>query len=388
MRKLRLVMVTAQPAPYRNPVYERVARQEDIDLQVLYCARREPDRAWVFDRLPFPHRFLPEKMLSWRGRYIHMNPGTWSALREARPDVLMITGFNPTHLLTFAYARAHGIPLVAATDGTKAAEDAVLTPVHRAVRRIIYKRTEAFVGASEGAFALYRDYGVPDARMFKSHLCVDNEAFQAARQTERPIDLIYSARLIALKSPFFAIEVAAGIGRRLGRRVRLAILGNGVLEDEVRQAAAAVAADVEVEMPGFIEQNELPGWFGRSRVFLFPSKWDPWGVVANEATAAGVPTLVSPHAGAAHELIVDGLNGQVLELDREAWIEAGVRLLSDPAHWARMSAGCDQMAAEFNFDNSAEGIAEAVRQAAGRSLRGGNPRILPHSLRPAETLAS
>ena len=37
---------------------------------------------------------------------------------------------------------------------------------------------------------------------------------------------------------------------------------------------------------GFARQEDLPRWYGASRVFLFPTQWDPWGVVANEACAA------------------------------------------------------------------------------------------------------
>ena len=384
--KLRLVIVTHQPAPYRNPVHERLSRQADIDLHVIYCTRREPDRSWALEPLNFSHEILPERLIAWKGRFIHTNPGTWHALQRARPDVLVSTGFNPTHLVSFAYAKSRGLPFIAQTDGTKHAEDTALTLAHRLVRSLVFKSTQAFIGASEGAFSLYRDYGIPDRKMFKSHLCADNGAFQQARQLPKSIDLLFSARLIAIKNPFFALDVAAGTARRLGRRVSMAVLGDGVLEQDIRLAAAKISDLVDVRMAGFVAQEDLPDWFGRSRLFLFPTRWDPWGVVANEATAAGVPTLVSPHAGAAQELIRDGVNGRVLELSQDAWVDAATEILSSPEKWAALSSGCAEMAREFNFDNSAEGIAEAARYACGRALHGNNPQILPMSLRPAPSL--
>ena len=270
----------------------------------------------------------------------------------------------------------------------RTAEDSVLTACapRWCAAWSFYGSTQAFVGASEGAFALYRDYGVPDHKMFKSHLCANNSAFAPARHLPKSIDLLFSARLIAVKNPFFALEVAVGTARRLGRRVSMAVLGDGLLETEIRQAAAKVSDLVDVQMAGFVAQEDLPSWFGRSRLFLFPTRWDPWGVVANEATAAGVPTLVSPHAGAAHELIRDGVNGRVLELSRDTWVDAATDILSSPQTWAALSAGCAEMAREFNFDNSAEGIAEAARYACGRALHGDNPQILPMSLRSVPTL--
>jgi glycosyltransferase involved in cell wall biosynthesis len=96
---------------------------------------------------------------------------------------------------------------------------------------------------------------------------------------------------------------------------------------------------------------------------LFPTLWDPWGVVANEACAAGVPVLVSNIAGAAGELVRDGENGFVMPLDLERWVDAAVRLLTDESLYAAMSVRCRELVGEYGYDNAARGIAQAVRAA-------------------------
>jgi putative transposase len=53
---------------------------------------------------------------------------------------------------------------------------------------------------------------------------------------------------------------------------------------------------------GYFSQNELPYYYALTRVFLFPTLLDPWGVVANEACAAGVPVITCSNAGAAGDL--------------------------------------------------------------------------------------
>jgi glycosyltransferase involved in cell wall biosynthesis len=70
-----------------------------------------------------------------------------------------------------------------------------------------------------------------------------------------------------------------------------------------------------------LAQRELPEVFSKARIFLFPTKFDCWGLVANEACAAGLPVFISPHAGAAGELVKSGINGYVLELDVNVWGE-------------------------------------------------------------------
>ena len=361
-RMVRVAMVTNIPTPYRLPIYELLSAVPGFDLRVFFCSGREPDRHWDLEQLSVPHAFLRERCVAWSGRFIHANPDVWPRLSEFAPDVVITTGFNPTHLIAFALAMARGARHVAMTDGT-ADSEASLSFVHRWLRRLVYSRSHAFIGASEGSFELYRRFGVAESALFKSHLCANNPAFEAAALPRRDIDLIYCGRWVASKSPLFAIEVAAAAGRRLGRRVVLLLLGAVELEGEMRRAADNAVLWVDARFGGFARQSELPGHYARSRVLLFPSAGEPWGVVANEACAAGVPVIVSPHAGAANDLVRDGDNGRVLPLDAARWSDAVLALLVDDVEWRRMSRRCVELVRDYTYANAAAGIAAAVAHA-------------------------
>jgi glycosyltransferase involved in cell wall biosynthesis len=367
--RVRLAMVTNIPAPYRLPMYELLAAEPGIELKLFFCSGREPDRAWDLQRLGVPHAFLRERFLTWSGRYVHVNPDVWPRLTEFAPEVVVTTGFNPTHLLAFAHARAHGALHVAMTDGT-ADSEARLTGLHRWLRRRVYARSAAFVGASEGSFALYRQYGVPEGALFKSQLCADNPAFAAAASAAaagRDVDLLFCGRFVEGKLPLFAIEVAAAAARRLGRRLVLLLVGSGELEPAMRRAAQAAGPWVDARFAGFARQAELPGHYARSKLLLFPTRGDTWGVVANEACAAGVPVLVSPQAGVARELVRDGENGRVLAVDVDAWAQAAAALLDDEPARARMGARGLELVQPYSHANAARGLAAAVALACRRS---------------------
>ena len=362
----RVAMVTNIPAPYRLPMYELLAQAQGIDLKLIFCSGREPDREWDLQRLRVPHVFLRERVIAWRGRYIHANPDVWAHLRAFDPDVVVTTGFNPTHLVAFAYARFNRVRHVAMTDGT-ADSEARLGKLHRWLRRKVYGRSHAFVGASEGSFALYRNYGLSESALFKSHLCTDNAAFAAAAPS-RDVDLVFCGRFVAGKLPLFAIEVAQQTARLLGRRVTMLLVGSGLLDERMRDAVARSSRWIDATFAGFARQSELPAHYGRSKLMLFPTTTDTWGVVANEACAAGVPVLVSPAAGVAHELVRDGENGRVLPLEAQAWSNAAAALLSDDAAWQRMSHRCRELVQPYHYANAAAGVAAAVHHAlaAGR----------------------
>src|SRR5512138_2898762 len=91
-RKLRVAIVTNIPAPYRLPVYGLLSQEPDLDLHVVYCSGREPDREWNLGQATFAHTFLNQSLIQLRGRFIHINHDVWSVLLSMKPDIVVTTG--------------------------------------------------------------------------------------------------------------------------------------------------------------------------------------------------------------------------------------------------------------------------------------------------------
>ncbi len=363
---LRIALVTNTPPPYRVPIFSRLARWPGIDFHAVFCAAREPNREWDLPPMQFERHWLRERFATVHGRYIHHNPDVVPLLARLRPDVVVTDGFNPTHLYAFLCARARRWPHVAMTDGTWESERA-LSLAHRLVRRFVFRASAAFIAASEGGQRLYRSYGVPASRCFYSWLCIDNHAFAPPAAAERPVDFLFCGRMEPAKDPLFALAVARECARRLGRRLRLLYVGAGSLDATLRRAAADCAG-VDVQFHGFAVQQQLPALYQSARVFLFPTHADVWGIVANEACAAGLPVLVSPHAGAAGELVVDGGNGYVRDLRVSQWADGAQRLLADQTLWQAFSDESLRRVRSYDFDSAAQGIVDACACAL-RDLR-------------------
>jgi glycosyltransferase involved in cell wall biosynthesis len=364
---LKITIVTNNPAPYRVPVFDRLSRLPGVSLHVVFCSQREPYRLWDVPPMQFEHTYLPESFFILNGKYVHNNPSVIPVLRRLRPDVVITNGYFPTQLYAFGYAVAAGAGHVPLTDGTDVSERA-LSRVHRAVRRVVFSRSGAFVSASAGGGRLFAGYGIPPERRFQSCLCVDNDAFRAVgAQPEKRYDFIFCGRIEAAKGPLFALDVAVQSARLLGRKTRILFVGAGEQEQEARDLALRHADHVEAEFHGFATQAELPGLYQSARIFLFPTLADVWGVVANEACAAGLPVIVSPFAGVAGELIRDGENGFVCDLDAGLWAQKAALLLASQATWSGFSENSLRQVSNFSFDHAAAGLLAASRHAA--SLR-------------------
>ncbi len=359
----KIALVVNEPPPYRIPVFNRIAAQPGVDLLVIFCCRREPNRQWDLPPIAFRHVFLRERITVVNGRYIHNNPDVLTALSSFAPDVVVGNGFNPTHLYAMAWCALRQRAYVPMTDGTLRSEQS-LSRLHLAIRRIVYRYAPAFIAASRGGTALYRHYGVPADRCHLSCLCIDNERYRPPQpEPSKAHDFIFCARLEPGKNPAFAIDVAARCARKLGRRTRLLFVGSGSLESELRQIADAAHDEVDASFHGFATQAELPGLYQSARVFLFPTLADVWGVVANEACAAGLPVIVSPHAGVADELIIDGQNGFVRPLAPDDWADAATQLLADDTRRAAQGQRAMLMVAPYDFNRAAQGILDACTAA-------------------------
>ncbi len=375
---LKIALVVNEPPPYRIPVFNRIAAQTGIDLRVIFCCRREPNRQWDLPPFAFAHTFLRDRITTVNGRYIHNNPDVLPALSRFAPDVVVGNGFNPTHLYAIAWCALRHRPYVPMTDGTFLSEQA-FSRLHLAIRQFVYRRAAAFIAASQGGIALYRRYGVAAERCHLSCLCIDNERFRPAESgVKKSHDFIFCARLEAGKNPAFALDVAARCAARLGRRTRLLIVGAGSLESELRQLAAAASDRIDIAFHGFATQAQLPTLYQSARIFLFPTRADVWGVVANEACAAGLPVIVSPHAGVAGELVVDGHNGFVRELNPEAWSEVAARLLASNERCAAFGQRSVLKVGPYHFDRAAQGIVDAcVVARATHSRRAATGSLVP-----------
>jgi glycosyltransferase involved in cell wall biosynthesis len=296
-----------------------------------------------------------------KGRYIHNNVDVLGQLVRFAPDVVVTTGFNPTFLYAFFYAVLWRRKHVCMTDGTVLSERD-LSGMHRAVRRIVFKLSSAFVGASQGSLDLFKQYNCASERLFKSHLCVDNEIFRRAQSASKMYDLLFCGRLTHVKQPFFALDVAERVAAVLRRRVSILYVGTGELEPVLRERAEH-CRNVDVKCHGFADQAELPRLYGACRVFLFPTLWDPWGVVVNEACASGLPVVSSPHAGTVGEIIKDGVNAFVRPLEIESWALAVGELLTNEDLYSSFSNASYALVSGHSFEAAAAGIVNAVLTA-------------------------
>jgi glycosyltransferase involved in cell wall biosynthesis len=95
-----------------------------------------------------------------------------------------------------------------------------------------------------------------------------------------------------------------------GSKVHLVMVGDGPLRAECESYAKS--RNLPVTFAGFFNQKAMPSAYAASDILVMTSVRDEtWGLVVNEAMAAGIPAIVSDKVGCAPDLVLPGKTGSV-----------------------------------------------------------------------------
>ena len=152
---------------------------------------------------------------------------------------------------------------------------------------------------------------------------VDNAAIGEAAGDESGDAAIYEHLGIAQGEPYFLMAIRFIAKKNAGRVLeayaqareatggelpRLVICGQGELEAEYREVVRRLGIGDRVSIVPWLDYAQVPRAARLSTALLLASTHDQWGLIINEALAAGAPVLVSNRCGA-HELVKNGVNG-------------------------------------------------------------------------------
>lgn len=189
----------------------------------------------------------------------------------------------------------------------------------------------------------------------------------SAKRSEVP-RLAVLGRLVPHKRVEHAIEVLARLqGRWPG--MRLAVVGEGWWEPELRAAAEALGVSGLVDFLGFLPDAAKHEELARAWVHLCPSVKEGWGLVVSEAGSHGVPTVGYRSSGGLRESIIDGRTGVLVD-DLDELTAAVDRLLADDGLRHEMGAAAVRHAGAYSWPTSIAAFAGVLAAARGDSAVG------------------
>ena len=89
---------------------------------------------------------------------------------------------------------------------------------------------------------------------------------------------------------------------------KLIICGKGGMLDELKAEANALGLGQKVYFAGYMNGKDVQRMYKAADIAVFPSTYEPFGIVALEAMLAGIPTVVSD-VGGLDEIVEHGVDG-------------------------------------------------------------------------------
>jgi glycogen(starch) synthase len=183
----------------------------------------------------------------------------------------------------------------------------------------------------------------------------------------------YAGRLVYEKG----VQHLVGAVPRLRERhhgLRVVIAGDGPYRSELQAETHRLGLHDAVSFPGFLGTAELPAVFAATNATVVPSLYEPFGMVALEAAAAGAPLAVAATGGLA-EIVEPGVTGVTFpHSDPDALADAVDTLLGDVAFAKRVARRARSMVTQRYGWSAIAAQTAAAYAAAGRGATGGPPR--------------
>lgn len=188
---------------------------------------------------------------------------------------------------------------------------------------------------------------------------LDTDFFKRTKQKTdlSYFDLVFCGKLIALKGPDIAIDIAKKLHERGYTQVRLHIIGSGELQAQLEQQVQMINLQQAVVFYNNLTQEAVKSRFEQADVFILPGRKDPengraetQGLVIQEAQAMELPVVVSDVGGMKYGLI-DGETGFVIPDGNVMDFVAVVKRLIDDAALCKSMGNAGRDYVVSHYDN-------------------------------------
>ena len=372
----KVVLLTNFIAPYRLPMLEAVAHWVG-DLRIWVSTPMEANRLWnpnwgtlqvevqrsmtVQHLSRHPHGYSERQI-------VHFPYDTLFRLCRERPDFVLSAEFGARTVQAALYRAVSSTPLVMWATVSESSEKG-RGPARRLLRRALLPRADAVLVNGRSGARYVRELGAQADRVitvpYTSALRDVAIAEAPARWEGRC--LLYVGQLIERKG---IVPFVAALGR-WGRRhpdeqVTLQLVGDG--PEAARLARVPLPENVIVRCSGSLPYQRIAEAYAQASLFVLPTLADEWGLVVNEAMAAGLPVLGSVYSQAVEELVQDGVSGWLFKPNDPEAIDAVLEraLLVGAPDLARMGAAARDAVRFLTPELAADRLVEGLRVAAGR----------------------
>jgi glycosyltransferase involved in cell wall biosynthesis len=323
---MKLLLITNIPNPYRIPLFNLLQKrlaEEKSELFVLFGAFGYNRRRFSLNIEDF--KFKYKILNSLKLRLFHSEgllftyPGILRIIISYKPDKIIVSGFSVASFKLFIYSLVFNIKYII-WSGSIFGQDRFDSSLRIYLRKLILKRAYAFISYGSQAKKYLIELGVNPEKINIGINTVDTIFFKLESDKIRNKlirynlihNLTYIGYLNKRKNVGKLIQICSQLKNKRNDFI-LHIVGDGEEIIYLKTLTENLKLSENVIFHGFKQKNELPQFYAVCDLFLFQTDFDIWGLVLNEAMAAGCCCLASKNAGATYDLIKDDHTGFIVD---------------------------------------------------------------------------
>lgn len=364
-----VLMLFLEPAPYIVGFVNAVRERWPGRVDALYVAR-SATQEWDYAAFTSSNALLPpQRPLAIKEIYRRLTSGRYKILHLAAWGHVVL-------LAALFIARMQRIPVVVESDS----QAAYCEPAwKRFLKRVVYTRLlrlpAIFLPGGSRQVSYLSSYGVPESKILISHMTVDVKRIAAYSQDffdkrkqalvrhglqASTVRFLYLGRLEPHKGLADLLAAFSSLKKECPH-VRLLVAGWGSIKNEITSAAAA---DSDIHYFGRLSGEAVWEAYNLADVFVLPSHFEPWGLVVNEAMAAGLPTIVTDRVGCGDDLVRPGVTGIVVPAKNPHALRDALKMLAENSELrSKMANEARRHIAGWTLENQAAATVSAWEQA-------------------------
>ena len=278
---------------------------------------------------------------------------------------------------------SYNIPLISTIHATESGRN---SGIHDETQRYIndsewmltYESSEVIVNSNYMKNEVQRLFGLPydkinvipngvNLQLF-SNVNVDYD-FRRQYAMDNEKIILYVGRLVYEKG---IQNLIAAMPKILDRYhdSKLIICGRGGMIDDLREQVKYLGIDNKVYFAGYCDSKKMQKMYKCADVAVFPSTYEPFGIVAIESMLSGTPTIVSD-VGGLNEIIEHGVTGMKSYAGNANSIADSVlSLLFDPKLCANISQNAIKKVKEnYNWFKITDSTYYVYQLAIGKTVQ-------------------
>jgi glycosyltransferase involved in cell wall biosynthesis len=310
------IFITHLPAFYKINLYNELSKK--LKICVIFVGNSSSIRTadFVAGHIDFEYYFLSDKEFEKRNT-ISCLVKLMSILRKLKFKKIVVGGWDLAEFWLAVFLTQKNKNALALESSDR---ESTQVGIKSILKKLFLSRISTVFASGAAQTSLLTKLGYTQKTYVTKGVGIINKPEYTKNEHIFSKKFLYIGRLSPEKNLFSLIETFNKLPD-----YALTIVGSGNLDDSLKEIASS-----NIKFIQHVKNEEIHKIYVDNDVFILPSLSEPWGLVIEEAFYFGLPVILSDQVGCGPELVQDGVNGKVFDVQsKEGLMDAITEISQD-----------------------------------------------------------